>query len=46
MHMQKRIATCTEEGLTLTERILGATIIFHDMQIMHEETDNTPVYGN
>ena len=44
MHKQKLIAT--EEGVTLTEMIPAATIQCRDMKTVHEETDNTPVYGN
>jgi len=44
MHTRKLIAT--EEGVTLTEMIPAATIQCRDMQTMHEETDNTPVYDN
>ena len=44
MHTWKLIAT--KEGVTLTEIIPAATLQWRAMQTMHEETDNTPVYGN
>jgi len=44
MYTWKVIAT--EEGVTLTEMILAATTQCCDMQTMHEETDNAPVYCN
>ena len=44
MHTWKLIATW--EGETLTETIPAVTIQCRDMQTMHGETDNTPVYGN